>query len=107
MLRDNLTVVSPELRKLRTRWANPAFPSPVSAAQAVVQLATVFPELATSDVGLEMAGFTESQITRLSQERKRQQSSALLAALSAVQTPAVQPAVAAPVPVVTGADNAG
>jgi hypothetical protein len=80
MLRDGLTEPTPELRKLRTRWANPAFPSPVS----------------------------DTEITRLASDRKRAASGALIDALSRVGnvTPigqVQQPAAVAPV--VAGADN--
>jgi hypothetical protein len=92
MLRDGLTEPTPELRKLQARWANPAFPSPVSRADALVKLAPVLGDwFGQTDVALELAGFTDSQITRLASERKRAASSALVAALTNVQsaTPAV------------------
>jgi hypothetical protein len=105
MLRDGLTEPSPELRKLRTRWANPAFPSPVSAADALVKISAVFPWLGDSDVALERAGFTDSEIMRLASDRKRAQSSAFIAALDQSN---VTPITAAQSPaVVSGADNAG
>jgi hypothetical protein len=102
MLRDGLTEPSPELRKLQARWANPAFPSPVSRADALVKLAPVLGDwFGQTDVALELAGFTDSQITRLAAERKRQESTALLRALTT-------PEPVAPVaPVVPVADVAG
>lgn len=110
MLRDGLTAPSDELRKLRTRWANPAFPSPQSAADALVKLAPVFGDwFGQTDVALERAGFTDSEITRLQSDRKRAASGALIDALAKIPTNVTQigqtqqPAPAGPV--VAGADN--
>jgi hypothetical protein len=82
MLRDGLTEPSPELRKLQARWANPAFPSPVSRADALVKIAPVLGDwLGRQRCGVGAAGFTDSQITRLASDRKRAESSAFIAAL--------------------------
>lgn len=111
MLRDGLTAASTELRGLKTRWANPAFPSPVSAADALVKISAVFPWLGDSDVALERAGFTDTEIVRLASDRKRAASGALIDALSKVPanvTPigqAAQPTSAADVvPAASAAD---
>lgn len=69
MLRDGETVPTPELRKIKDRWRNPAFPSAVSAGDALVKMGAVFPWLGQTDVALERAGFTESEITRLAAVR--------------------------------------
>lgn len=69
LLRDKLTEPTPALRKIKDRWRNPAFPSAVSAGDALVKMAAVFPWLGQSDVALERAGFTESEITRLAAVR--------------------------------------
>jgi hypothetical protein len=94
MLRDGLAEASTELKKIQARWANPAFPSPVSASDALVKTASVFPWLAESEVALEMAGFTDSQITRLVSDRKRAQSTALLGALAVQPGATADPAAA-------------
>lgn len=94
MLRDSLDAPTSELRALRTRWANPAFPSPVTASDALVKNATVFPWLGESDVALERAGFSESEITRLAETRRRANGAALIAGLGAA---AAAPAAVVPV----------
>lgn len=96
MLRDRLTEPTPQLRRIQTRWANPAFPSPVSASQALVQLAQVFPWIGDTEVALEQAGFSGPDIMRLLSDKRRAQSTALITALA--NTAPAQPAQpAAPV----------
>jgi hypothetical protein len=90
MLRDGLTAPTDDLRRLQTRWADPAFTSPVSAGDALVKLSAVFPWLGESEVALEMAGFTAPQIVRLLSDKRRAGSADVLAAITApVQPPAV------------------
>jgi hypothetical protein len=101
MLRDGLTEPTVELRRLQTRWADPAFTSPVSAGDALVKLNAVFPWLGESEVALEMAGFTAPQITRLLSDKRRAGSGDVLAAIAGAQqgaAPTVPPV--APVDVV-------
>lgn len=83
MLRDGLDEPTPELRRLVSRWRNPAFPSPVSAADALVKLQTVFPWIGESEVALEMVGFSEAEITRLLADKRRAQGAGLLDAIAA------------------------
>src|SRR5690606_35008397 len=45
--------VTPELARLDTSWANPAFTSPTTSADALVKLSAVFPWLSESEVALE------------------------------------------------------
>jgi hypothetical protein len=93
MLRDGLTTPTAELRRLQTRWADPAFTSPVSAGDALVKLNAVFPWLGESEVALEMAGFTAPQITRLLSDKRRAGSANVLAAIAAArQQPQPAPA---------------
>lgn len=75
--------VTDEMRQIDVAWANPASISPGAAADALVKLAAVFPWIGESEVGLEMAGFTSSEITRLLADKRRSQGSAALAALVA------------------------
>jgi hypothetical protein len=98
MLRDGLTEPTVELRRLQTRWADPAFTSPVSAGDALVKLNAVFPWLGESEVALEMAGFTAPQITRLLSDKRRAGSADVLAAIAAARQPQQPAAATVPVP---------
>lgn len=51
--------------KLSTRWRNPAMPSIVSQADAMVKQISAVPELAYTDVALEEFGYTGEQIARI------------------------------------------
>lgn len=86
-LRDGVPLTD-ELRKLDVSWAKPEFTSPGSAADALVKLAVVFPWIGQSEVALEMAGFTSSEITRLLADKRRAEGGARLDALLAGSTPA-------------------
>jgi hypothetical protein len=81
MLRDGLTEAPAEMSKLQANWRNPAFPSPVSAADALSKIAAVFPWLGESEVALEHAGFTQPEITRLLSDKRRAQATTNLDAL--------------------------
>lgn len=80
-LRDG-DVSSSELDGLDAAWANPAFTSPSTAADALVKYNTVFPWLAESEVALEFAGFSQAEITRLLADKKRYESRAFARAVS-------------------------
>lgn len=82
-----------ELRAIDTSWANPAFTSPATSADALVKLSAVFPWLAESEVALEFAGFSHAEITRLLSDKRRSQAGSVLNQVLARQTPAVQAAV--------------
>lgn len=71
MLRDGMTEVTSELRDIDVSWANPAFASPSTAADALVKLSSVFPWLSESEVALEFAGFSHAEITRLLSDKRR------------------------------------
>lgn len=83
MLRDGLSEPLPEMSLLQANWRNPSFPSPVSAADALSKVASVFPWLGDSEVALEHAGFTQSEITRLLSDKARGQASSTLQTLLA------------------------
>lgn len=87
-LRDGVEMVD-ELREIDTSWANPAFTSPATSADALVKLSAVFPWLADSEVALEFAGFSHAEITRLLSDKRRAQSGSILNQVLARQTPAV------------------
>lgn len=86
MLRDGLTESTPELGSIQANWLNPAFTSPVTAADALVKLAAVFPWLGETEVALEYAGFSQAEVTRLLSDKRRGQGSALIAALAGAST---------------------
>lgn len=73
--------VTDEMRRIDCSWANPASISPGAAADALVKLAAVFPWIGESEVALEMAGFTSSEITRLLSDKRRAMGAQRLAAL--------------------------
>ena len=81
--------LTPEMRDIDVSWANPAFTSPATAADALVKLSTVFPWLGDSEVALEFAGFSHAEITRLLSDKRRSQGSALSALLAAPREPVV------------------
>jgi len=90
-LRDGVGM-SDELRQIDTSWANPAFTSPATSADALVKLSAVFPWLSESEVALEFAGFSHAEITRLLSDKRRAQGGSVLNQVLARQTPAVQAA---------------
>ncbi|MBF4613757.1 phage portal protein [Curtobacterium sp. VKM Ac-1376] len=83
MLRDGLTSVPAELRRLSAQFTDPAVVSPSAQADAFVKRAAVIDGLGTSEVGLEMAGFTREQITRFQADQRRQQAGSRLTGLVA------------------------
>jgi len=89
---------SDELRRLDVSWAKPEFTSPGSAADALVKLSAVFPWIGESEVALEMAGFTSSEITRLLADKRRAQGGSTLAALIAAGRQEAAEAAAEAVP---------
>ena len=71
MLRDGLSEPPREALALQAKWANPATPSVVSAADAAVKFVAAVPDLAESTVILEQMGFSQSDITRVLADRAR------------------------------------
>lgn len=84
-LRDGVELTD-ELRGISTSWANPAFTSPATSADALVKLSVVFPWLGDSEVALEFAGFSRAEIKRLLADKRRGESRQLLQALTASQS---------------------
>lgn len=64
-------VSTPGVDDIDVSWANPAFTSPATSADALVKLSAVFPWLSESEVALEFAGFTQAEITRLLADKRR------------------------------------
>jgi hypothetical protein len=71
MIRDNLSEVPDEFRKLRAKWRDPATPSQASAADAMAKQIAVLPWMADSEVALERLGYDQTEIERLRADRRR------------------------------------
>lgn len=82
MLRDRLTEMTPELRRLSLRSTDPRIVSPSARANAYTQISSVDPVFATSRVGRAYAGLTQTQIMELEAEQKRRESSDRLSLLA-------------------------
>ena len=80
-LRDGLDVVPDELRRLSAQSTDPAVVSPSAQADAFVKKASVMPQLANTEVGLEMAGFSREQIVRYLAEVRRNEAGSRLTQL--------------------------
>lgn len=80
-LRDGGPVTT-ELAQLDSSWANPAFTSPSTSADALIKLSNVFPWLSESEVALEFAGFSHAEITRLMSDKRRAEAGSRLTALA-------------------------
>lgn len=79
-LRDGVDLTD-EMRGISVSWANPAFTSPATSADALVKLSAVFPWLAESEVALEFAGFSRAEIKRMLADKRRAESRTLLTSL--------------------------
>lgn len=69
--RDGLSELPREAYSLDAKFTNPAFVSPVTAADALTKLSAVFPWLSESEVALEYAGFSRAEIMRLLSDKRR------------------------------------
>ncbi|PPI08225.1 phage portal protein [Rathayibacter sp. AY1B8] len=85
LLRDGRDAATDELRQIKANWQNPAFTSPVTAADALSKLVTVFPWLGDTEVALEYAGFSSAEITRLLADKRRTEGAFNMAALLAAR----------------------
>jgi hypothetical protein len=96
LLRDGKSATSTELSQIKANWLNPAFTSPVTAADALSKLVTVFPWLGDTEVALEYAGFSNAEVTRLLADKRRAQGSSTMQTLLAAResaSPASPPAL--------------
>lgn len=71
MLRDGLTEPPAELRWLQVNWQNPATPSVVSAADAVVKQVAAVPWLAESPLVLKRLGYNQAEVVQLLADKRR------------------------------------
>ena len=65
---------------IQAKFRNPAMPSIVSQSDAMVKMISALPWLADSDVALEEFGFTDDQIQRLREDRRRSNARAVMTA---------------------------
>ena len=82
MLRDDLDEATPEMRRLRAKWQNPAFPTPVSAADAMSKEIAAMPWVAETQVALERFGHDEGEILRMMSDKRRAAGSSVLSMLA-------------------------
>ena len=68
-----------DAKSVKPVWKNPAMPSIVSQADAMVKIISALPWVAESRVALEEFGFGEDKITRLMNDKRRAGARALLA----------------------------
>jgi hypothetical protein len=95
MLRDGLTELPKELRRLEAAYRDPSKPTRAAQVQNAVQLVAAGLIPADSDVALEMAGFDDITIQRIQADRRRSQVSQLVSGIqermaAAQQDPTVQ-----------------
>lgn len=96
MLRDGLTSVPDELRRLTAQSTDPAIVSPSARADAFSKLTASIEGFGSSEVGMEYAGLTREQIIRFQAEQRRGQVGSLVSVLSAnAAAAAADPAVEA------------
>lgn len=83
MLRDGLTELSPDLRRLSVKWTPPEAASPITRAQAMQMEIQTLPWVAETSVALEGFGHSQAEITRMQSEKRRAASSSVLSMLAA------------------------
>lgn len=88
MLRDEVEM-SDELRRLQVKWTPPAFPSPLSRAQAMQLEVSSIPWVADTTVALEAFGHDRAEITRMLADKTRSQAGSLIERLQNI-TPTAQ-----------------
>lgn len=95
-MQNDLDAVPAEWATIAPKWRPPAYVSQSAMADAGLKRLQAIPWLADTEVGLELLGLSEQQITRALAERRRNSGSAALRAITlAAQTGAAQ-AVTAP-----------
>ena len=96
LIRDGLTEVPAELKKLRSNFRDPATPSKSSASDAMAKQVGFLPWMAESDVTLEQLGYDETDIERLRVDRDKSRVSSLLTSVTSSARAAVaDPQIAA------------
>ena len=80
---DNL---SPQELTCEPKFMNPARPSLVTQADAIIKIISAIPDIANSTVILEELGFTEEQRMRLESDRKKEQANKVINSLLETNT---------------------
>ncbi len=96
-IQNGLSEIPPEWSTIAPKWRSPVYLSKSAAADAGSKQIAAAPWLAETEVGLELLGLTDQQITRALAERRRMGGSAAMAA--------IRQAVEQGQPAVTGADS--
>lgn len=95
-LRDGIDTIPSELRTLSAQFTDPAIVSPSARSSAFAQLAQNISGFGETEVGMEYAGLTREQITRLRAEQRRRGVTSLVGALRGASEEALSdPEVAA------------
>lgn len=79
---DSSPAAVAEYASIRARWSNPAVPSIVSAADAMVKQITAIPQLGDTDVALEKMGYSVDEIDRIQAQWRRGSGRSLIDALT-------------------------
>jgi len=80
-LKNNLTELPDELRRMTVRWADPATPSRSASADAAMKLVSAGIIPADSDVALEMVGMSAADVIRIQAHRQIKEAPNRLAGL--------------------------
>jgi hypothetical protein len=80
--------VPEQWRTIDTKWRSPLYLSRAAQADAGVKQLSAVPWLADTDVGLELLGLDEQQISRARADKRRAQSASLVEKLTAAPIPA-------------------
>ena len=80
---NDLDEVPPEWASIDTKWRSPLYLSRAAAADAGAKQLSAVPWLADTEVGLELLGLDEQQITRAMADKRRAAGRALIATLGA------------------------
>jgi hypothetical protein len=87
MIRDGLSEVPQELRRLSAQSTDPAIVSPSARADAFSKLATSIDGFGASEVGMEFAGLEREQIIRFQAEQRRARVGSLVESLRTATPP--------------------
>lgn len=80
-LKNNLTELPDELRRMTVRWSDPATPSRSASADAAMKLVSAGIIPADSDVALEMVGMSSADVMRIQAHRQIKEAPDRLAGL--------------------------
>lgn len=81
VIRDGADALTDELRRISVRWRNPALPSVLDSGDAIIKIISAMPWIADTTVALEEMGFTDEQITRLLNDKRKSETRSALDSL--------------------------